>query len=362
MITIDGLHGEGGGQVLRTAIAISALSGIPVRITNIRKGRPHPGLAAQHLAGIRLVSQLCDGTLEGATAGSSEVTFTPGRLTGGTFEVDVGTAGAITLVLQATLLPALFCEKQVKLKLIGGTDVPWSPPLDYCRNVLLPSLAAFGSIQLKLEKRGYYPAGQGCVEIVIKGTLPRGKDPWERYAPMLALKHPLFERVRRPAPQAIKGVAHSSVPGAAAAMAETARLCLAGTAGATVDIRVEHSAAASPGGGITLWAVCAEGDEIVESSPRVGASGLLAGKSAADMAAKAGAAGTHVALSLLRELRSGAPTDAHLADQLVPFLALCGKGAFTTSAITTHTTTNIDIVRQMLGVRSAINGTTITKH
>jgi RNA 3'-terminal phosphate cyclase (GTP) len=358
MITIDGSQGEGGGQVLRTAIALSAVSGTPVTITNIRKGRPNPGLAAQHLAGIRLVSQLTNGTLEGAVAGSMTVTFTPGQLIGGNYEIDVGTAGAITLVLQAALLPALFCEKQVKLRLTGGTDVPWSPPLDYLHEVTLPAIAAFGAVQIKLEKRGYYPAGQGVVEVTIKGRLARGNDPWPRFCQMLAAKHPAFVRSSRPALQRIKGVAYASVPGAAAGMAEAARFALT-RLGAPVDIRIEESPTASPGGGITLWGVFSEDDEVTDASPRVGASGLLDGrKTDAAASAKAGAA---AASALIEDIRGGTPVDCHLADQLITFLSLCGSGRIVTSKVTTHTTTAIAVCRQMLGCDISVNGMTITK-
>jgi RNA 3'-terminal phosphate cyclase (ATP) len=227
------------------------------------------------------------------------------------------------------------------------------------REVTLPALAPFGSVQLKLEKRGYYPAGQGAVEVMIKGNLPRGNEPWERFAQMLVIKHPVYARDSRPRLQRIKGVAHASIPGAAGAMAEAARLALSRT-NVPVDIRVEDIKAASAGGGITLWAIFSD-DEVTDASPRIGASGLLTGKKDMQTSGAAAKVGKEAAEQLLKDIASPAPADAHLADQLVPFLALCNSGKVVTTGITTHTRTNIDVVKQVLGVALQVKGTTITK-
>ncbi len=130
MIEIDGAHGEGGGQLLRMAVALSATQSVPVRVVRIRAGRPTPGLAAQHVAALGAVAALCNGEIDGLAVGSKEIAFRPGDITGGRHTFDVGTAGSVTLVLQACLPVAAAARETVRLRIQGGTDVRWSPPVD----------------------------------------------------------------------------------------------------------------------------------------------------------------------------------------------------------------------------------------
>jgi RNA 3'-terminal phosphate cyclase (ATP) len=143
LVVIDG--STGGGQVLRTAVALSAVSGRPIRVENIRSARPRPGLRAQHLAAVRATAEACRARLDGATIGSQQIEFRPGEAVAQTDKrIDVGTAGSLTLVLQC-LLPALAsASAESSLTLIGGTDVPFAPPLDYFRHVFVPALAGLG--------------------------------------------------------------------------------------------------------------------------------------------------------------------------------------------------------------------------
>src|SRR5262245_61163364 len=135
MIEVDGSLGEGGGQILRTSIALASVLGKEVRISKIRAGRSSPGIKAQHLAGVMAAAEICRGKVRGAEVGSSYIEYTPGKPSGGRFSFDVGTAGSVTLVLQ-TLMPILaFADGPVELRLTGGTDVRWSPPIDYLRLV-----------------------------------------------------------------------------------------------------------------------------------------------------------------------------------------------------------------------------------
>src|SRR5512136_1060827 len=138
MIEIDGSHGEGGGQLLRTAVALAALTRKPVTVNRIRQGRPNPGLAAQHVTALRAVAELASAQVNGLEAGSSKVVFEPGDLRGGDHAFDVGTAGSVTLVLQACLPVAFAAKEATRLRIVGGTDVQWSPPLDYFARVFLP--------------------------------------------------------------------------------------------------------------------------------------------------------------------------------------------------------------------------------
>ncbi|MBS1171812.1 MAG: rtcA, partial [Proteobacteria bacterium] len=141
ILHIDGAHGEGGGQLVRTAVALAAISGRPLHMRNIRARRAKPGLAAQHLTAVRAVAALCGATVKGAAVGSGELTFVPQTVRGGDYRFDVGTAGSITLVLQALLPVLLAADRPSRVTIRGGTDVRGAPPMDYLACVLLPLLA-----------------------------------------------------------------------------------------------------------------------------------------------------------------------------------------------------------------------------
>jgi RNA 3'-phosphate cyclase len=171
MIDIDGSAGEGGGQILRMAVALSALTGLDCRVSNIRAGRPRPGLAAQHIAGIRGVAQLCSAELSGDQKGSTEIVFKPGKIRCGDLRLDVGTAGSITLVLQACLLPVIGSKQKSRISINGGTNVKWSPPVDYLKKLLVPMLSRMGArMDIDIVRRGFYPQGGGTVDVQVKGT------------------------------------------------------------------------------------------------------------------------------------------------------------------------------------------------
>ena len=136
MILLDGSKGEGGGQIVRTALALSSLTGKPFRVTNIRQGRRDPGLKPQHVHCITALQELCKAKAEGAYEGSRELLFVPGPIAAKNLTIDIGTAGSITLLLQAVLLPCMFAQKNHTLTLKGGTDTEWSMPVDYFTNVL----------------------------------------------------------------------------------------------------------------------------------------------------------------------------------------------------------------------------------
>ncbi|MHA2352962.1 MAG: RNA 3'-terminal phosphate cyclase, partial [Candidatus Thorarchaeota archaeon] len=164
MIEIDGSYGEGGGQILRTAISLSALTMKPIRITNIRAGRPKPGLKRQHMAGIEVTGKIVGAEIKGLEVGSTVVEFVPHERRGGTINYDVGTAGSISLVLQATLPPAVLSPEPISFHLRGGTDVKWSPPVDYLLNVFAHMLEFLGpKIEILQKNRGHYPRGGGVV-------------------------------------------------------------------------------------------------------------------------------------------------------------------------------------------------------
>jgi RNA 3'-terminal phosphate cyclase (GTP) len=325
MITIDGSTGEGGGQILRTSVAMSAVTGKEFRIENVRANREKPGIRPQHLNAIESVARLCDAETRGLSVGSLELEFFPGRIKGGRFSLNIGTAGSITLVLQALMIPAMFAEKEVKVAITGGTDVRWSPPIDYLRFVTLPVLERFGyRAEIDLVRRGYYPSGGGVVEAVI--------EPVE--------KMDRIELTEQGGLMALNGISHCHYDlekaKVARRQARSARPLLynklsnMGFEG-DIGIEQEHSNALSYGSGITLW--------LETENSRLGACSL------GERGKKAELVGTEAAEALIMELDSGAPLDRHMADQIVPYLALTG-GSVRVSEITEHARTNVGIVNE----------------
>src|SRR6185312_9651945 len=161
-ITIDGSQGEGGGQILRSSLALSMLTGKPFRIEKIRAGREKPGLMRQHLTAVQAAERVCDGTVEGATIGSRELSFVPGKVKAGDYTFSVGSAGSTTLVLQTVLPPLLVADGPSTLTLEGGTHNIHAPPLDFLEHAFAPVVSRMGpQVSVALERAGFYPAGGG---------------------------------------------------------------------------------------------------------------------------------------------------------------------------------------------------------
>lgn len=173
MIEIDGSYGEGGGQILRTSLALSVLAAKPVRIHRIRAGRKAPGLKPQHLMSAQAVAQICNGRLVGAALGATEVCFYPGRIQPGRYTFDVSrltaSAGSTSLIFQTVLWPLVFSGAASQITLKGGTHVPWSPPADYIRDVFIHAVAPMGiQVKMSILRRGFYPIGGGELEIIVE--------------------------------------------------------------------------------------------------------------------------------------------------------------------------------------------------
>ncbi|KAF6075777.1 RNA 3'-terminal phosphate cyclase [Phyllostomus discolor] len=166
-VEVDGGVLEGGGQILRVSTALSCLLGVPLRVQKIRAGRSTPGLRPQHLSGLEMIRDLCDGQLDGAAIGSTEVTFTPGKIRGGTHTADTKTAGSVCLLLQVSLPCVLFAASPSELRLRGGTNAEMAPQIDYMAMVFKPIVEKFGfKFNCDIKMRGYYPKGGG--EVIVQ--------------------------------------------------------------------------------------------------------------------------------------------------------------------------------------------------
>jgi RNA 3'-terminal phosphate cyclase (ATP) len=329
MIEIDGSLGEGGGQVLRSCLTLSAITGQRFRLTRIRARRPQPGLKAQHRKSIEAMAAVCRARVEGAEAGSQTLLFEPGPIAPGDFSFDIQTAGSTSLVLQ-TVFPALsLAPRASRVELQGGTHVRWSPCFDYLKMQWLPFLETIGfDADLEIARAGFYPVGGGLVRAVIRpaGRL-LGVDALER------------GRLRR-----IHGFAAVARLDARIAQRQKQRAehRLAGRAPA-VELEVARLESRSPGTFLLLRA------EFERSSACFWALGER-GKPSERVADEA-------VDELTESLATEAAIDPYLGDQAVLPLALAsGSSALAVSRVTDHLTTNAEIVRRFLPARIEIDG------
>ncbi|MFH0978776.1 MAG: RNA 3'-terminal phosphate cyclase [Candidatus Woesearchaeota archaeon] len=350
MIEIDGSFLEGGGQILRTSLGLSSLTGKAFTIRDIRKGRCNPGLQAQHLSCVRAAQELCNATVSGATLGSTSVAFEPAKLSVKDISVDIGTAGSITLLMQSILSPSCFAAKDFTISVTGGTDVPWSQPVDYFRFVLLPYLRHFASFDLELLRRGYYPKGQGRIKLTIKPRFGSAGD----FLELLKNKAiPAFSALDRGKLKSIKGISHASLSLKSSSVAErqasSAQTSLKHFG--KVDISASYDDTASPGSGITLWAEFEDDGvwPVIIGADALGKKGV-----------SAESVGKLAASNLSKQIESGCLVDSFLADQLLPFLVFAPKASFLTSEITPHCRTNAYVIEKFLDVRFAFKDRLVT--
>ena len=325
-LTLDGAYGEGGGQLLRTAVALAAITGRAITIENVRAKRPKPGLAPQHVAAVAAVAALCSAHVDGLAPRSTNLAFAPGRLSGGEFRFDVGTAGSVTLVMQALLPVLIACGEPCTATLCGGTDVRGAPPLDYFLYVTLALLARIGArATLAIRRRGYYPRGGGEVTLSV---LPSQLRPLSFLEP---------GTIRR-----IGGAAHVAAIDVNIARRMRDAFVAEFAAPAGVDSRIDviplaPDQAVGAGGAFVAWV---EAEHTVLGAGRVAERGV-----------RAEAIGSAVAAELRADLAVDACLDIHAADQMLIYLALAGGGSFATREVTSHAQTAIWLLEQFLPVR-----------
>ena len=320
MITIDGSKGEGGGQVLRSALAMSLATGAPFRIDKIRAGRRKPGLMRQHLTAVQAAAAVGRARVEGASTGSPELTFEPRGLEPGDYTFSVGTAGSATLVLQTILPPLLRASGPSTITLEGGTHNPMAPPFDFLERAFLPIVNGLGPrVTVSLERAGFYPAGGGRFVATI--------------APAAICPLTLCDRgeihTRR-----VRGVVSNLPRAIAEREVRTAIELLNWNADAG-----EISSVAGPGpGNVLVVEIASEhAAEVCTGFGELGVTSEAVARRAVDEAR--------------RYLTANVPVGCHLADQLLPIMALGKGGVFRTVALSQHARTNADIIRHFVDAR-----------
>lgn len=328
MIEIDGSYLEGGGAILRVAVALSAITGKPVKIFNIRAKRCNPGLRPQHMKGIEACAEICNGEVKGAKIGSKEVEFFPGRIKTGEYDIDIGTAGSIPLILQTLVLPCIHADGEVVLNIKGGTDGKWAPTMAFFEAVFCGNMKKMGiGIEIKVLRAGFYPKGGGearvrilpCKEIKSVTWVERGEirriDCWS-FASKYLEKANVAERQ-------MKGFEEIF----------------------SVECRdVQYVDSFSPGSSITAHAHC---------NTVIGASAL------GERGKRAEEVGRECAELLKKQIDSGACLDRWMADQILPYIALAaehGKSEISVSEITNHCLTNIWVIEKFLPVKFSVEG------
>ncbi len=345
MLLIDGSYREGGGQIIRTALAFSVLTQKPFRAVKIRHKRPKPGLKYQHLSCIQALEKLANARVDGAHLGSQAIEFFPGPVKPGVLSLDIGTAGSITLLLQSLLLPVVFAGGNVKLKLTGGTDTKWSIPMDYFEQVILPVFEELAIFRIQEVRRGYYPKGHGFLELSATPRINFHKTAGtDELISLIRAKVPSIRLTARSELLDIKGLSSASQQlkssdvarrQAQGALRIIGDLC-------PVAIKEEYMQTASIGTVITLWA------KFQDTKVRMGADAL------GEKGVPSEKIGEAAAARLLEFLNSDAVVDPHLADNIIPLLALIG-GSMKTTKITGHILSNIYVCEKFLNVRFKVD-------
>ena len=332
MFEIDGSQKSGSGTILRLAVALAATTGEPLNIFNIRQNRPQRGLKPQHLEAVLTAAKLCNAEVKGATLGSRELWFKPREVKGGNVEAEIGTAGSIPMLLMATLPICIFAKDSVHLRVTkGGTDVSHSPTINYVRNVFLPALKQMGlEATINVQKYGYYPKGMGEVTMTVKppdGLQPIRLNNFGKLKSVKGVSVCTFLADRK--------VAERQAKAAGEYLSEK---------GYAADIQVvnDQSNPFQKGSSLTLWAETDTG--VIIGADAIG-----------ELRKTSEAVGREAAEKLYAELSVRPTVDVHLADMIIPYMALAeGTSSLLTREVSDHLETNVWLAEKMLKVRFKI--------
>ena len=329
LVKIDGSQGEGGGQILRTAISLSAITGKPIEVSNIRANRTNPGLRPQHMAGIRIIADLFHAKSENLKVGAEWIRFSPSdKFEGGSIKFDIGTAGSIPLILM-TVVPAVsLSNNSLQIEVTGGTDVKASPTIDYIKHIVAKSYLSIGSkFSVDVLKRGYYPKGGGVVQCTIKPCKTPGT------IELLATEY-LEPKIISVCSQLPIHVAKRQISSALIALEKKDIRCSNYTASIETSI--------SPGSSILVYSASDFGL-------------YVGGDSIGELGKRAEAVGTEAAMRFLDSTLAQATVDPFLADMLVLPLALSkGRSRYRVARVTQHLLTNLHVVSQIVGCKYSI--------
>ncbi len=324
MIIIDGSYNEGGGQILRTALALSLFTRTPFRIEKIRVRRQKPGLLRQHLAAVKAAVEVGVAEAKGNELGSQELTFIPKDIVPGEYTFSVGTAGSTSLVLQTVLPVLMLASRPSTLTLLGGTHNPSAPPYDFLAKTFAPLLNRMGArVQIELLAAGFYPAGGGMMKVMIHPPSNlQALDLTTRGQPRGRAARVLISNLPRSIAQRELTVLNEKL------------------AWESMYVRIEGVSSPGPGNVVFLEL---EGEHVTEVFTGFGERGV-----------RAEAVAEQVIMESRRYLASDAAVGEHLADQLLLPLALMKGGVFTTLSPTAHTHTNIDTIKKFLSTEISV--------
>jgi RNA 3'-phosphate cyclase len=355
MIELDGTYGEGGGSLLRCALALSTLTGKPFKINNIRANRPKGGLKAQHLTSINALKEMSSAKTSEIELGSTEMWFHPGIIKSGTYTLDIGTAGSITLALQSLILPCLFAPGKITLEIHGGTCGKWQASVEYLQHLLLPQLARFvQKIDVKILKRGYYPKGGGKIIVEITPKIKQKSfSTFEEFFDAVSKEIKPVRLFTQGDLEQIRGIIHLSEDlherDIGHRIVQSAKSSLAQCT-APINIAVESQNTLSSGGELILWSIHSISGEVDMTNPV-----RLSGDALLDQRKSAQDVGKEAAEELLNEINSKSAADSFLADQLILYMSMLPASIIKTSKITNHTTTNLYVAEQFLEVTFSID-------
>lgn len=333
MLEIDGSQKSGSGTILRLSIALAGILNEPLHIYKIRQRRPQPGLRPQHLEAVLTAAKICNAETRGAKLGSRELWFRPTEMAGGEVHAEIGTAGSIPMLLLTILPICAFARKTVRVRVIkGGTDVRHAPTINYIKHVLLPMLERMGlEMKLDVQKYGYYPKGMGEISLEVQ--------PCSELKPLRLENFGTIEEVG-----GISVCTFLAERKVAERQAKAANKVLK-THGYEAQIEVvnDMSNPLQKGSSLVLWAKTSTG-------------ALLGGDAIGELRKPSEVVGREAAENLVKEIEAEATVDVHLADMLVPYVALAkGESIYLCRSITEHLDTNIWLAQKILGVKFEVS-------